>query len=178
MDAILRQDISKVKEPWEKEIRKPITSYEELLQLIYDDALGKGKFNPATDGPERLIEFVDNNRINDTLVVHRVADSMQGLKKLKELKAGAQIINQGFVSACSNLEDTNKLLDYTGRNLRLDIIVPGGSNAAYIEPLSNVGEYFQNEILFNAGSRLTIIEDAKQIKIGKKLITVVKCLMN
>lgn len=178
MDAILRQDISKVKEPWEKEIRKPITSYEELLQLIYDDALGKGKFNPATDGPERLIEFVDNNRINDTLVVHRVADSMQGLKKLKELKAGAQIINQGFVSACSNLEDANKLLDYTGRNLRLDIIVPGGSNAAYIEPLSNVGEYFQNEILFNAGSRLTIIEDAKQIKIGKKLITVVKCLLN
>lgn len=63
-------------------------------------------------------------------------------------------------------------------NILFDIIVPGGSNAAYIEPLSNVGEYFQNEILFNAGSRLTIIEDAKQIKIGKKLITVVKCLLN
>ena len=173
INSLLTDD---VKNYYKKHYEANGKTTQDMLDSVYNDALGNNINAP--NASVDLQELVRNNRIQENIVVHRSVADFNGLRKVKQLVPGTVFENKGFTSTTASLEDFANILDVkTTNNIRLDILIPGGSEAAYIEPLSGIPGYFQNEVLINPNSKLTIIEPAFQEKVGKRTVTVVKCIL-
>jgi len=168
-----------VKNYYMKYYEKNGISQEGMLKNVYEEALG-GKFgSDPTQAVNELQQLVSDNKIQQDIIVHRVTQSFGTIDKAKKLQVGGTFTNPGFTSATASLEDVNNIIAQKGYpKFRLDIFVPAGSNAAYIEPLSGVGSYFQNEVLINPNSTLTITDIVRNVKYGNSEIIVLKCILS
>ena len=153
------------------------TSTDDMLREVYQSALGNS--DNALSSCSELERLVSNNRVQENVVVYRSVRDFGGLSRVKQLTAGSSFTNQGFTSATASAEDfANIMGQLPHNNIQLQILIPKGSPAAYIEPFSGIPGYFQNEVLINPNSHITIIENAFQEKVGNRLITIVKCILN
>ena len=177
MNSLLTGDAKRYYQRW---YAKEGMSETEMMEDVFARALGTGNVSSTpTNANEVLQGMVRNNRVQDNIVVYRSVQDFGGLTKIKQLTPDTVFQNPGFTSATATYDD---LLTIIGEkrfsNVALEIIIPKGSEAAYIEPFSGIQGYLQNEVLINPNSTLTILEKAHQIRIGGRPITVVKCLLS
>ena len=151
-----------------------------IIQQVYKNIYGTMEgYNPIFETTEPLVEFIDKNRIDKTTVISRLALDLNGVSKKKEFQVGQTYKISSLLSATGSAEDAaNIAAEWSKSKIKLEIIAPAGSRVAYIEGLSDVSNYFQNEFLIGPNQILTIISEAIIDKVGKKPMTIIRCLLS
>ena len=139
-----------------KAFQKALNSPNADIAAIYKNELGIDI--ESSEALASLISAINKNKIPGTIITYQMASDFDGLTKKKQIDVGKSC-KIGFKSTTVSLEDIKQIAGQSmDRNIILKIIVPEGSTAAYVEPLSSVGSYMQNEVLLGPNQELMVIQ--------------------
>lgn len=123
---------------------------------------------------EIMDNLVKNSKLSENLTVYRGSDGLflDGCK-LSNLKPGVQFNDQAFLSTSVLESNISKNSNYF-----LELDIPKGTNAAYIESITGVSLYHQQELLLGRNTKFEItsypetvtIDGVEKIKIKAKLV--------